>query len=539
MVRASAGRTGGRLLLAAGLLTVLNNVLPGADHLNVLLLNLLALLALALGGLCLVLPWERLPARSSLVVAGLAFLLLSTGTAFGGVSAYSYAIYYVVVFVWIGLAHPPHTSFWMAPFATVAYLLPFLVVRPAPTAAVSSVLVAIPVCVLVAEVLARAVARLLAAREHEVAVMNVLPDGVLVLDPAGRVRSCNAVATELLARSRDELVGAAPELTLGPPDKATPSVLGERRIETVVTHLGGTDERVVTIRDITRQSALDEAKDLFLATTSHELRTPLTAIKGFVHVLQRRWDALDDTRRREALATVAERTEALVSLTDHLLLGVRAGAARHSASNAPFALVVTLTQVVEAMSVATPGRELTLDVGVEPLLALGDPHAVRHVVTQLIENAVKFSPRGGAVHLTASRVGAVAVVEVADEGIGLPAGNLEQLFKPFFQVDASNTREYAGVGLGLYIVRELVEAQGGEVTARQRPGGGAVLGFTLPLSAPVPIARSSHEQTPGAPARRTPEPAVIDLVGVVHDASGNPEDSAREQHHTAHDGERH
>jgi signal transduction histidine kinase len=130
--------------------------------------------------------------------------------------------------------------------------------------------------------------------------------------------------------------------------------VGARWLETVASAIDGTGEHVVVLRDVSRHRALDEAKDLFLATTSHELRTPLTAIKGYVHVLQHRWDALDEDRRRAALETVAERTDALVALTEHLLLGARAGASRHSTDTRPFDLSEALTSAVQAYDGLSP-----------------------------------------------------------------------------------------------------------------------------------------------------------------------------------------
>ena len=101
---------------------------------------------------------------------------------------------------------------------------------------------------------------------------------------------------------------------------------------------------------------------------------------------------------------------------------------------------------------------------------------------------MKYSPRGGTVRVCARADGGRAVVEVADEGVGIPEGDDVDLFAPFSQAGATNTREYGGVGLGLYIVRQLVEAQGGTVAAANRPGGGAVVSFTLPLtSAPLVV----------------------------------------------------
>ena len=634
-LRTTGGAQGGRLLLAAGVFTLVNNYLPGSGHLDRVVLNTVALVAIALGLACLRVPWERLHQRAPLPLALVAFALLSLSNHYGGVSAYSYAVYFVVVFVWVGIAQPPGTAWWLVPPAAVAYVLPFLVAADPPTTALPSVTVAIPVCVLVAEVLARTVRRLehsqdalrsrvsrverlaelvtelgahldadrvrarlcsgavelfgsagavlteagdaevqvlasagdapavgsvlaalpdgavtercsptevlclllgdrelgpedahvlrllcsqaatalanavqhgevVAQRAHEQAVVDVLADGVLVLDGRGLVLSCNDVAAALLGTTSEALVGTAPPLVVGAPDEAVPVQVGTRWIETVATRLAGTDERVVTMRDVSRQRALDEAKDLFLATTSHELRTPLTAVKGYVHMLQRRWEVLDEPTRVSALATIAERTEALVTLTNHLLLGARAGASRHSTARVRFDLPGAVATAAAAYMSVSERHELRVDAGREPLEALGDPTNVEQVVGQLVENAVKYSPLGGVVEVRVRRDGRSAVVEVLDEGIGLPPGDEQSLFTPFFQAGDTNTREFGGVGLGLYIVRQLVEASGGTVFARNRDEVGAVVGFTVPLAgAEPPAPRDSSDALTGSASRTT------------------------------------
>jgi signal transduction histidine kinase len=663
-VRTTGGAQGGRLLVAAGVFTLVNNYLPGSGHLDRLVLNSVGVAAVLLGLICLQVPWERLHRRAPLALAPVAFALISLSNLFGGVSSFSYAVYFVVVFVWVGIAQPPGTAWWLLPVAATAYLLPFLVSDAPPPNAVSSVTVALPVCVLVAEVLARAVRRLeqsqealrrriahveqlarlatdltkdldvdgvqqrlcaavtelfeargavvlalederglvvarcgqtpgsgevlpaprggalhraatgegvetlaeedlapldgqvggavvavachpgqpplvlclflsptaaaleredvdvlrlltaqgtaaltnagthaavVAQREHEQAVVDVLADGVVVLDASGAVVSCNRVAASLLgAPGTGALLGTVPALALDADGEPVLSHVGRLWLETVATRLPDRDEQVVTLRGISRQRALDEAKDLFLATTSHELRTPLTAVKGYVHVLQRRWEVLDDARRLEALGTIAERTDALVSLTDHLLLGARASASRHSAARVPFNLTAAVTAAAGAFADVSE-RHVVRVCADGPTLALGDPGGVAQVVAQLVENAVKYSPMGGTVEVRVRAEAPFGVVEVLDDGIGLPQDGLS-LFAPFYQAGATNTREFGGVGLGLYIVRQLVEAQGGTVRASNRDIGGAVIGFRVPLAGEPPLSCSDATTWPGPTA---------------------------------------
>ena len=528
--RLRAGHQGGRLLLAAGALTLVNNYLPGSGHLDIAVLNAVALTTIALGVVALRTPWDRMSPRAPLLLVLVAFALIAVSNLFGGVGAYSYATYFVVVFVWVGLAQPPRTSFALAPLATAAYLLPFLLVDDPPANAISSVTVAVPVCILVAETLARTVRRLershaevVVQREHEQAVVDLLADGVLVLDPEGRVESCNRCAVDLLGGDHLGMLGAPPPVPVGAPGAPVVSHVAGRWLEVVATDLPDTGERVVTVRDISRQRALDEAKDLFLAASSHELRTPLTAIKGYLHVLQRRWDRLDDAARQDALATIGERTDALVALTDHLLLGARAGAGRHSASSEPFDLGVAVQTALARFDGLSQRHRTSLQLPDHPVRAVGDASSVQHIVGQLLENAVKYSPRGGEVSVVVRSEGPSAVVEVSDRGVGLPAGATTSLFTPFFQGAPANTREYGGVGLGLYIVRQLVEAQGGSVEAANRPDGGARFTVRLPLLAAPATPADDRVETP------TAEPAEQPVDETAAERTGGP--APRDAHH--------
>ena len=499
--RTSPGHSAARLLIAAGLLTVVNNYLPGSGHLDLAVLNGIAGAAVLLGVVSLLVPWDRLSPRAPLVLVLAAFGLIAGANLYGGVSDFSYAVYFVVVFVWVGIAQPPGTSLLLSPLAVAAYLLPFFVRDDAPANAVPSVTVAIPVCVLVGETLARSVRRLeqsrsqlrdqvdevVRQRAREQAVVDALADGVLVLDQAGMVTAANRAAARMLRRDVHELVGAVPPIPIGAPGTPTEHEAGGRHLEAVSAALPTPGELVVALRDVSRQRALDEAKDLFLATTSHELRTPLTAIKGYVRTLQKRWDVLPESTRREALATISERTDALVQLTDHLLLGARAGVSRHSTPAQPFDLLPELARAVDQYRSLSARHPVGLDAPDDLPPVLGDPATVGHVVGQLVENAVKYSPQGGPVCVTARSDEGFVSVEVSDRGIGIPPGSEADLFTPFFQAGDTDTREYGGVGLGLYIVRQLVEAQGGQVSAHNRPEGGAVFRVTLPRAA-VPAA---------------------------------------------------
>jgi diguanylate cyclase (GGDEF)-like protein len=161
----AAARQAGLLFGAAGALTILNNYVPGSEYLDEAFLN-------AVGALCLVgllvprLPWRRWPARATLAITPFAFALIAVANQQGGVSTYSYAPFFIIVFMWVGLHHRPGTSLLLAPLAAAAYMVPGLADAHAPEGALSSVTIAIPACVLIGETVARTVSRLRRTEEE-------------------------------------------------------------------------------------------------------------------------------------------------------------------------------------------------------------------------------------------------------------------------------------------------------------------------------------------------------------------------------------
>jgi PAS domain S-box-containing protein len=227
-------RQAGWLFVAAGLFTVVNDYLPGSEHLDAGLLDAIGVVAIAIGLLTRLLPWDRWPGRAALAFAPLAFALIAVANRFGGVSDFSYATYFVLVFTWIGLAFGPRTSLLMAPLATLAYVLPGLTAADAPAGSVSSVTVAIPVCVLVAETIARTMRRVgdavhdvteqtTAVREAEerfrLAFINA-PIGMALTSLEGRFLQVNGALCAMLDRPEAELVGATVPSLTHPDDQA-------------------------------------------------------------------------------------------------------------------------------------------------------------------------------------------------------------------------------------------------------------------------------------------------------------------------------
>jgi PAS domain S-box-containing protein len=346
-------------------------------------------------------------------------------------------------------------------------------------------------------------------RAHERAVIDGSADGIAVLDGSGLIRQWNPAAHVLTGLSPDEAAGRRPPFPVPEPGaKLTHKLPNGRWIDLLCTGLEGRDEQVLDFRDVTAAKELEEAKDLFLATTSHELRTPITVVQGFASTLASRWDKLADADRRSAVQTIAERASSLARLVEQLLLGSRAGADQLAVSNRPFDLAQLLRTAAVAFRPLSERHSLAAEIPDDLPAAYGDPMATDIIVGQLLENAFKYSPDGGAVTIAARADGDRVEVTVADRGIGIAVADTERVFERFVQGETGDRRRFGGIGLGLYIVRQLARAQDGEVTVADPPsGGGTVMRFQLRCAAAVPEPQVSPAlPAPPPPVPRPPQP---------------------------------
>ncbi|WP_240197288.1 ATP-binding protein [Nonomuraea lactucae] len=310
-------------------------------------------------------------------------------------------------------------------------------------------------------------------RAHERALFDASADGIAVLDREGRVVRWNPAAAELTALPADTVLGGPPPFELPEPgEKLTFQLETGRWLDVVSAQIEETGEVVVDFRDVTKAKELEEAKDLFLATTSHELRTPITIVRGFASTLDARWDKLTDPERRSAVHTIAERSRSLGQLMDHLLLGSRAGADELPVRVGGFDLADRIQAATLGLPVLSDRHRVEVVIPEGLPRVWGDELATDIVLGQLLENAFKYSPKGGLIRVEAWPEDDTVVVVVDDEGVGIAPPDRERIFERFVQVDSGDRRRFGGVGLGLYIVRSLARAQGGDVSAHPRAGGG-------------------------------------------------------------------
>jgi signal transduction histidine kinase len=236
----------------------------------------------------------------------------------------------------------------------------------------------------------------------------------------------------------------------------------------------------------------DRLKDDLLATVSHELRTPLAGLLGALATLSGRGDALSATQRNELVAMAERQGARLKELIEQLLLAARFEHARTEPRERPAVDAAILAgQAAAAAQVSHPQRAVVLDANAA-LPVRAAPEALLQVLGNLLDNAAKYSPDHTPIRLEASRAGALAVLAVEDAGPGVPAAERDRIFERFTQLDSGATRRAGGVGLGLYIARQLAQAQGGELLVGEptRPAAGARFELRLPLA---------EERSPGAP----------------------------------------
>jgi signal transduction histidine kinase/ActR/RegA family two-component response regulator len=242
-------------------------------------------------------------------------------------------------------------------------------------------------------------------------------------------------------------------------------------------------------------------KDEFLATLSHELRTPLNAVLGWARILRTR--QLDESTDRAA-EVIERNADALTRLVEDLLDVSRVITGKLTLNERPVDLPVVLGAALDSIRPAARAKGIQLVHHVEPAASvIGDEHRLHQVFWNLLSNAVKFTGTGGTVTVALQQTGNTVMITVTDTGVGIRRDVLPFVFDRFRQADASSTRPHGGLGLGLAIVRHIVELHGGTATVQSAEGEGA--SFTVELPAGVP-ARDRHHEAPRSTADHARDP---------------------------------
>jgi signal transduction histidine kinase len=327
-------------------------------------------------------------------------------------------------------------------------------------------------------------------RAEAVEALDSIADGVFLVDAGGRIRLWNAAAESITgiagadARGRPvgdvfagwEQIAAASSVT----PKTVPVTVDERELWLSISGVASSDGVAYAFRDVTADRQLDRMKSDFVATVSHELRTPLAAVYGAALTLAQRDFTDREDLRRLLVSQIAEQAERLSSIVDDILFVGRL-------ESGGLRLEPEIVDVVDVARAAVDGArsrvegvlvELNAGADVPPIET--DGGRLRQVLDNLLDNAIKYSPDGGAIVVRVDADARWARFAVADNGVGIANAELERIFEKFYRVDPQQTRGVNGTGLGLYVCRELVERMEGRISVSSTPGLGSTFVVELP-----------------------------------------------------------
>jgi PAS domain S-box-containing protein len=334
-------------------------------------------------------------------------------------------------------------------------------------------------------------------------VIESVYSGLMLVDTEGRVIQMNAFAREMFDVASTVVLGGNYREIIEDPKARN---LIERILEcseeiseeiTISSHAGekiyqaqttivreetGRAGTVIIFNDITDIRNIERMKTAFVSTVSHELKSPLTSIKGFISTLLTDEDGYYDKDTVRGFYQIIDREcERLIRMINDLLnvSRIEAGHALELYPE-PVDLLPLIEKVVTVQKSYTEKHHIKIDVDGDLPIIVADEDKVDQILTNLISNAIKYSPRGGEITVSARRDGTGVIFAVEDEGIGIPAEHLPRVFEHFHRVDNRNTRQVGGTGIGLTIAKHLVEAHGGRIWAESEPGKGSTFRFTLP-----------------------------------------------------------
>jgi PAS domain S-box-containing protein len=336
-------------------------------------------------------------------------------------------------------------------------------------------------------------------RERSYAILANIADGIVAVDREGKVVLWNRAAEQITGVPSAAALGRTPvevlQRDLSSDDEGSP---GERLVsvqrggdeawlsltEAVMRDpLGAVSGRIFAFRDVSAERIVEQMKSDFVSTVSHELRAPLTSIYGFAETLLRRDVLFGEPERQTFLGYIASEAQRLTAIADTLLSVARLEAGDLQVELVPTDLRTVVSEVVTNIRQTSDvnGHRFVLHLPDEPLAASADREKLSQILTNLLDNAVKYSPDGGTVTVEAHRRTEHVEVRVVDEGHGIPEAERERIFSKFHRTESA--RGSGGAGLGLFIARGLVAAMGGRIWVDSAEGGGSSFAFELPLAA--------------------------------------------------------
>jgi len=330
--------------------------------------------------------------------------------------------------------------------------------------------------------------RVAVEREQSVAILANTADGIVAVDRDGHVVLWNRAAEEITGVPAAEAIGRTPAQVLqrelesetGGTNRLVAIPRGEDEVwlslsETVMRDpTGAVAGRIFTFRDISAEHVVEQMKTDFVSAVSVELRTPLTSIYGFAQTLLREDVAFEEAERRVFLDFISRESERLTSIVDDLLNVARLDTGDLAVSLEPTDVGAVVRDVVTTVAESENGHRFVAEVAPNDCRAQADPEKLRQVLDQLVSNAIKYSPGGGTVTVSAAPRPEGVEVAVTDEGVGIPPSERDRIFSKFYKAGSGK-----GTGLGLFIARGLVREMGGRMWVESEEGEGSRFAFEL------------------------------------------------------------
>ena len=341
----------------------------------------------------------------------------------------------------------------------------------------------------------------LAAVENERTKLDTLflhmTDGVVAFDHTGRLIHRNPAAVTMLGRTLgedsryDQLFGSLYPmeqiLALRRPDYAeAQQVVGDRMLELYLAPFSSDQEKggvLIVLHDVTEQHRNEERRKEFVANVSHELRTPLTNVRSYAETLRSAEGDIPQEMENSFLDIIISETDRMTHIVQDLLTLSRLDAGNTEMRFAPFSFRESVENVcrANAMEARRHSHTLTCTLAEDMPEISGDRQRLEQVVTNILGNAIKYTPDGGHIAVTGGGSGRNVWVEVTDDGIGIPEKDRDRIFDRFYRVDKARSRESGGTGLGLSIAKEIVERHHGSLRLVPREGRGTTIRLVLPI----------------------------------------------------------
>jgi two-component system, OmpR family, sensor histidine kinase VicK len=331
-------------------------------------------------------------------------------------------------------------------------------------------------------------------------VLSYMTDGVIATDRKGRVILINDAAAKQLNVSRETVISQPIVSLLGLEDIYSFEDLLEEQDSVILDfsaknkhfvlranfsviqkETGFVNGLITVLHDITEQEKIDMERREFVANVSHELRTPLTTMRSYLEALaEGAWQ--DREIAPKFLEVTQTETERMIRLVTDLLQLSKMDSKDYLLSKEWVNFVPFFHRIIDRFELTKEQNvSFSRNLPEQPMFVEIDEDKMTQVLDNIISNALKYSPEGGLVSFTIKEDDGYMVVSVSDEGMGIPADNLEKIFERFYRVDKARTRKLGGTGLGLAIAREMVNAHGGDIWAMSEEGKGTVISFSLPF----------------------------------------------------------